>query len=46
MSDDDEIEEGCGYTWDHTLPDAEAVDGVIVQVCRECGAEIVTDVES
>ncbi len=28
----DEIEEGCGYSWDHTIP-----EGAIV--CTECGAE-------
>lgn len=35
---DDEITEGCGYEYDHTLREGDAE-------CQECGAEIALDDE-
>src|SRR5687768_18142246 len=46
VTDEDEYEEGCGYSWDHNLDKGEVVDGVRYQTCRECGAEVETQVES
>jgi hypothetical protein len=41
--DGDEMEEGCGYSYDHDFPPPEYEDGVAALVCRECGAEIFVD---
>ena len=41
MTDDDEYEEGCGFSWDHTLDVISVRDGYTTYVCRECGAEII-----
>lgn len=41
MTDEDEYEEGCGFSWDHTLDVISVRDGYTTYVCRECGAEII-----
>jgi hypothetical protein len=41
--EDEELEEGCGYSYDHDFPPPEYEDGVAALVCRECEAEIFVD---
>ena len=41
----EESEEVCGETYDHIL-EGEEQDGILIEVCRRCGAELITDVAS
>ncbi len=40
---DDEDEWVCGESYDHNLELFDERDGVSSYVCRECGAEIISD---
>lgn len=37
-------DEICGESYDHDLTVLSDEDGILVEECRECGAEIITDV--
>lgn len=36
-----DVENGCGYSYDHDLRLIDTRDGISSYECRECGAEIV-----
>lgn len=40
---DDDVTEGCGFSWDHTLELLSEGAGGRTYVCRECGAEIIEE---
>lgn len=36
-------EQGCGWSYDHTLDVIDETDDEVAYECRECGAELVVD---
>lgn len=42
---DEDDEDICGWSYDHSLDLTGERDGVRVYVCRECGAEIIEEDE-
>lgn len=45
MTTTDEYDDECGVAYDHELPPYEVIDGMVVVVCDNCGAELMWDVE-
>lgn len=43
---EDDDEDICGWSYDHTLDLTGQSDGVSVYVCRECGCEIIEEDEA
>lgn len=40
---DEDEPDGCGYSYDHKLKVIGERDGIVNEVCDECGAELTTD---